>query len=84
MFVSNVFWHMPEIVLTMGLELIFNIVGVLYVACYVVRILLQIRDVLLSYVYRFVSVCFDCVHLGLYIVLNIEGNQVNCYAKIYN
>ena len=84
MFVSNVFWHMPEIVLTMGLELIFNIVGVLYVACYVVRILLQIRDVLLSYVYRFVSVCFDCVHLGLYIVLNIEGNQVNFYAKIYN
>ena len=68
--------------LTMGLDLIFNNVGdcLLYVACYVVCILLQIRDVLLSYVYRFVSVCCDCVHLGLYIVLNVEDNQVVCHA----
>ena len=53
-------------------------------ACYVLCILLQIRDVLLSYVYRFVSVCCDCVHLGLHIELNVEGNQVICFASIYN
>ena len=68
--------------LTMGLDLIFYIVGdcLVYVVCYVVCIVLQIRDVLLSYVYRFVSVCCDCVHLGLYIVINVEGNQVVCHA----
>ena len=87
MFVSNVFWHMPEIVFDNGFGSYFSIVlgySLLYVVCYVVCILLQIRDVLLSYVYRFVFVCCDCVHLDLYIVVNVEGNEVICYAEIYN
>ena len=69
-FVSNVFWHMPEIVFDNDFGSYFSILlefCLCYVVCYVVCILLQISEVHLSYVYRFVPVYCDCVHLGLYI-----------------
>ena len=67
MFISNVFWHMQEIVFDNGFRSYFLIL-LWYCLC---GILLQLRDLLLSYVYSFVSVCCDCVHLGLYILINM-------------
>ena len=69
MFVSNVFWHIPEMVFDNGFGSYFSILlecCLCYMACYVLCILLYIRDVLLSYVYRFVSVCCDCLPWFIY------------------